>query len=205
MVKIEKPYEFTAPAASCGSATCLRDADNCSSTTSCSPRASTAGQRGLVPAARCSSIRSATCPTCTHVTRPFASSRGASGQHRAIQKTHGAGRSPGSRRPAPNSIATSESPPTRARPSASASSARRRLPLPHLLHVGPRRRVARQRLDVPRPDAARPSGRMGSHSRAAGRRRLLTNGVPPRRLRNPIRRMLLVRSAVAEPRSSKRT
>jgi Bacterial protein of unknown function (DUF899) len=33
--------------------------------------------------------------------------------------------------------------------------------LPHVLHHGPRRRGPRERLDLPRPDTARPAGRVG--------------------------------------------
>ena len=42
--------------------------------------------------------------------------------------------------------------------------ARRRPRLPHLRDHRPRRRGARQRLDLPRPDAARPPGGVGGHA-----------------------------------------
>ena len=42
--------------------------------------------------------------------------------------------------------------------------ARRRPCLPHLRDAQPRRRGARQRVDVPRPDAARPPGGVGGHA-----------------------------------------
>src|SRR5215204_4497693 len=67
---------------------------------------------------------------------------------------------------------------------------RRRSRLPHVLHQPPRRRGARHRLDVPRPDAARPPGGVG--------------GLPPRlptdealRLVAPARR---VRERLVNPR-----
>ena len=122
----------------------------------------------------------------------------AAGQHRAIQKAHGLDPPLGLVGRHRLQSRTSASRPKRARRTASASFCATAIRLPHVLHGRSRRRDARQRLDVPRPDAARPPGRLGRFSQRAAADGPLPMVAPPRRIRNQIRRMLLVSAAISE-------
>ncbi len=55
--------------------------------------------------------------------------------------------------------------------------------LSHLLHDGARRRGTRQRVDLSRPDAARPSGELGGLTRRVPADQALRVVAPPRRIR----------------------
>jgi hypothetical protein len=61
--------------------------------------------------------------------------------------------------------------------------ARRRGHPPHLLHDEPRRRGSRQRVDLPRPDPARPSGGMGGLTRRLPADEAVRVVASPRRIR----------------------
>ena len=64
--------------------------------------------------------------------------------------------------------------------------ARRRRRLSHLLHDATRRRGARQRVDLPRPDAARPPGGVGGLTRRVPADEAVRVVAPPRRIRERI-------------------
>ena len=158
-----------------------RGAGSCFSTTSCSDRT----RKRAATAARGSSIRSATSPICTPATRPSGSRLSRpDDEDRGVPKADGlddpvvflvrgrlqcrlrrraedasAGRLPGRRVVWPQRL-----------------HARRRGHLSHVLHNGARRRGSRQRVDLPRPDPARPPGDLGGLSPRATRRRSRTSG-----------------------------
>ena len=145
----------TAPPGACGCPTCSRVAASCCSTTSGSPRTAS-----RAPAARCSPTRSPSWPICTRATRRSRSSPARRRTDRALSRPDGMAGAVvhGRRRCVP--AGTRDHGVLLARRHA----ARRRPRLPHARGPLARRRVARQRLDVPRPHRARAPGGVGGHA-----------------------------------------
>ena len=133
-------------------------------------------------AARCSPTRSARSPTCTRATPLLRSSRPPRRSEIEAYKqrmgwddpvVHGRRRPSSRRRCGTTRVLRARRLPARRRPR-----------LPHLRDAQPRRRGARQRLDLPRPDAARPPGGVGGLAARATADAAVPVVAPARRVRD---------------------